>query len=98
MRTANRYELSGSLALVRNASNNLRRSRCHVDPEWKSGEGSSPGRPAPGREYKNRPATERGQCAEQSASTRWARIAVREHRRATYWRDVLDAFKTRKEA
>jgi hypothetical protein len=93
MRTTNRYELSGSLAIIRNAQRRTRKVRCEVDQDWKYGE-----RPAPGREYKNRPATERGQCTEQPANTRWARIAVREHRRATFWREVLDAFKTRREA
>lgn len=69
-----------------------------MESDWKNAEGPASGRPAPGRGYKNRPATERGQCSEQPASTRWARIAVREHRRATFWREVLDAFKTRREA
>jgi hypothetical protein len=75
------------------AGDPLIRKKDTVDPDWKNGE-----RPAPGREYKNRPATRRGQCGDKSASQRWARIAVREHRRVTFWREVLDAFKARKEA
>jgi len=88
MRTTNRYELSGTVAIIRNA----RKSRSVMSQDWKNGE-----RPAPGRDYKNRSATRRGQSSDQSPGTRWARIAVREHRRATFWLDVLDSFKARRE-
>lgn len=49
-------------------------------------------RPAPGRDLRNRPATRRGQASDLGADHRWARIAVREQRRATFWRALLDQY------
>ena len=49
-------------------------------------------RPAPGRDLRNRPSTLRGQAQGLEADIRWARIAVREHRRATFWRALLDQY------
>lgn len=49
-------------------------------------------RPAPGRDLRERPATRRGQLGNLGPDQRWARIAIREQRRATFWRALLDQY------
>lgn len=61
------------------------------DPPGKDPHTMQP-RPAPGRDLRNRLSTLRGQAQGLDADIRWARIAVREHRRATFWRALLDQY------